>query len=191
MSYSIVLLSLFYFLETIWIFKVLDNFSNCKLLVFQIVKLKKNLIYKIVKFLKFVNVSNLKHSNIWSFSNLVNHSNLGKYPIFQIWNYWEWGLEFQRANMRIDGITNGAEYRMDEQNQNLPIFGVKFWFSKLKKKFQQFPKFYNSENHRDFHYRQTRKIIKFMRLLNFKNYQIFKVWQFVKLSKFQEFRFWW
>ena len=35
--------------------------------------------------------------------------------------------------MRIGEITNSAEYRMDEQNQNLPIFGVKFWFYKLKK----------------------------------------------------------
>ena len=49
--------------------------------------------------------------------------------------------------MRIGEITNSAEYQMDEQNQNLPIFGIKLWFSKLKKKFQKFPKFYNFENH--------------------------------------------
>ena len=36
---------------------------------------------------------------------------------------------------------------MDEQKQNLPIFQIKLWFSKLKKKFQKFPKFYNLENH--------------------------------------------
>ena len=36
--------------------------------------------------------------------------------------------------MRIGKIMNTAEYRMDEQNQNLPIFGIKLWFSKLKKK---------------------------------------------------------
>ena len=49
--------------------------------------------------------------------------------------------------MRISEITNNAEYQIDEQNQNLPIFGIKFWFSKLKKKIQKFPKFYNFENH--------------------------------------------
>ena len=36
---------------------------------------------------------------------------------------------------------------MDEQNQNLPIFEIKLWFSEWKKKFQKFPKFYNFENH--------------------------------------------
>ena len=49
--------------------------------------------------------------------------------------------------MRISEITNNAEYQIDEQNQNLPILGIKFWFSKLKKKIQKFPKFYNFENH--------------------------------------------
>ena len=38
--------------------------------------------------------------------------------------------------MKIEEITNSAEYQMDEQNQNLPIFGIKLWFFKLKKKFQ-------------------------------------------------------
>ena len=45
-----------------------------------------------------------------------------------------WG---QRSNVRIGEITNSSEYRMDEQNQNLPIFGIKLWFSKLKKKFRK------------------------------------------------------
>ena len=50
--------------------------------------------------------------------------------------------------MRIGGISNSAEYRMDEQNQNLTTFGVKFWFSKLKKKkFLKFSKFHNFKNH--------------------------------------------
>ena len=35
--------------------------------------------------------------------------------------------------MRIGKILSGAEYRMDEQLQNLAIFDVKFWFSKLTK----------------------------------------------------------
>ena len=35
--------------------------------------------------------------------------------------------------MRIGKITSSAEYRMNEQFKNLPIFGVKFAFSKLKK----------------------------------------------------------
>ena len=34
--------------------------------------------------------------------------------------------------MRIDEIKTSAEYRMDEQFQNFPIFFVKFWFSKLR-----------------------------------------------------------
>ena len=50
--------------------------------------------------------------------------------------------------MGIGEITNSAEYRMNEQNQNLPIFGNKLWFSKLKKKLHKFLKFYNFENHR-------------------------------------------
>ena len=30
-------------------------------------------------------------------------------------------------------IASGAEYRMEEQFQNFPIVGAKFWFFKLKK----------------------------------------------------------
>ena len=37
--------------------------------------------------------------------------------------------------MRTGEIANSAEYQMDEENQNLSIFGIKLWFSKLKKKF--------------------------------------------------------
>ena len=55
--------------------------------------------------------------------------------------------------MRIGGITNTAEYQMDEQNQNLPIFEIKLWFSKLKKNFQIL-KFRKSSN---FHYWQIQK----------------------------------
>ena len=40
--------------------------------------------------------------------------------------------------MKIGEITNSAEYQMDKKNQNLPIFGIKLWFSKLKKKFPHF-----------------------------------------------------
>ena len=35
--------------------------------------------------------------------------------------------------MKIGKITNSAKYQMDERFQNLPIFGVKLTFSKLKK----------------------------------------------------------
>ena len=35
--------------------------------------------------------------------------------------------------MRIGKIASIAEYHMDEQFQNFPIFGAKFWFSKLNK----------------------------------------------------------
>ena len=80
-------------------------------------------------------------------------------------------VRISKSTMIIGEITNSAEYRTDEQNQNLPIFEVKFWFSKLKTipKISQILQFLKSSN---FHYRQTRKIIKFMKLLNFKNYQI-------------------
>ena len=68
---------------------------------------------------------------------------------------------------------NSAEYRMDEQNQNLPFFGIKLWFSKLKKKFQKFPKFYNFKNHRI-------SIIDKLR----KNKQISETVEFQKLANF-------
>ena len=35
--------------------------------------------------------------------------------------------------MRIGKISSSAEYRKKELFQDLPIFGAKFWFSKLKK----------------------------------------------------------
>ena len=60
--------------------------------------------------------------------------------------------------MRTGEITNSAEYQMDEQNQNLPIFGIKLWFSKLKKKI---PKFYNFENHPIFIIDKLKKKSKF------------------------------
>ena len=70
--------------------------------------------------------------------------------------------------MRIGEITNSAAYQMDKQNQNLPIFRIKLWFSKLKKKFPnftiskiiKFPLLTNSRKN---------KIIKVLKLLNFKN----------------------
>ena len=71
--------------------------------------------------------------------------------------------------MRFGEITNSAEYRTNEQNQNLPIFGIKLWFSKLKKKFQKLAKFYNFENHQISIIYKLKKIIKFPKLLNFKN----------------------
>ena len=88
------------------------------------VTFEKCLIFKIVKFWTFVDLSNWKYSNIWLFTEWVNRRNLGNYLIFLIWNFWGWELEFQRENMRIDEMTNNAEYRMDKQNQNLPIFGI-------------------------------------------------------------------
>ena len=55
-------------------------------------------------------------------------------------------FRISKTKQRIGEITNSAKYRMDEQNQNLPIFGIKLWFSKLKKKIQKIPKFYNFKN---------------------------------------------
>ena len=39
--------------------------------------------------------------------------------------------------MRISEITYSTKYLMEEQNQNLPIFLIELWFSKLNK---QIPK---------------------------------------------------
>ena len=86
-------------------------------------------------------------------------------------NFWRWGLEFQRSKMKIGYITNSAEYRMDEQNRNLPIFGIKCWFSKLEKNSKNVPNFTIS------------KINEFPLLTNSKkNNQIFEIVEFQKLS---------
>ena len=68
--------------------------------------------------------------------------------------------------MRIGEITNSPEYQMDEQNQNLPILGIKLWFSKLKKKF---PYFKISKIIKFPLWTNSKKIIKVLKLLNFKN----------------------
>ena len=57
--------------------------------------------------------------------------------------------------MRIGEITNSAEYRMDEQNQNLLIFGIKLWFSKLKKKNSNISQILQFRKSSNFHYCQT------------------------------------
>ena len=54
--------------------------------------------------------------------------------------------------MKIREITNSAEYRMDEQNQNLPIFGIKLWFSKMKKKNSKIPQILQFRKSTNFHY---------------------------------------
>ena len=92
--------------------------------------------------------------------------------------------------MRICEIKNSAQYRMDEQNRNLPIYGIKLWFSKLKKKFQKFAKFYNFENHRSFIIDKLKKkkiseIVEFHKLANFQNLTICKT----RLSLFQYSKF--
>ena len=77
---------------------------------------------------------------------------------------------------------------MDEQNQNLSIFGIKLWFSKLKNKF---PKFYNFENHQIFIIDKLKKnnqiseIVEFRKLANFENLRICKT----PLSLFQYSKF--
>ena len=70
--------------------------------------------------------------------------------------------------MRICEITKSAEYRIHEQNQNLPIFGVKFWFYKFKKKSNNFPNFTIS------------RIIKFPLSKNSDNNQISEIVEFQK-----------
>ena len=83
----------FHFIE-LFNTQILNNFSNCKTIIFQIVKLNffSNfpnfiiffLIFQIVKFWKFINFSNPTISNIWLFSKSVNYSNLGNRIILQI-----------------------------------------------------------------------------------------------------------
>ena len=61
--------------------------------------------------------------------------------------------------MRIGKIANSAEYRVDEQLQNLPTSRVKFQFSKLNNsinslifgivKFEKFVNFFNWKNSRN------------------------------------------
>ena len=75
--------------------------------------------------------------------------------------------------MRIGEITNSAEYRMNEQNQNLPIFGIKLWFSRVKKNSKNFPHFTIS------------KIIEFPLLTNSKKNQISEIVECQKLANFQ------
>ena len=94
--------------------------------------------------------------------------------------------------MRLGEIASSAEYRMDEQFQNLSIFGTKFCFSKLEKnsinlltiqivkfrnllirqfgKFRKFPKFYNFESYQISiigKLPKLTKILKFLKMLNF------------------------
>ena len=46
----------------------------------------------------------------------------------------DWKMKFiPKGNMKIGKIANGAEYRMDEQFQNLLIFGI-FIIFQIKKK---------------------------------------------------------
>ena len=54
---------------------------------------------------------------------------------------------FQRANMRIGKITNNVEYYRNEQNQNCKFLESNFAFPNWKT-IQEFPKFYNFENHK-------------------------------------------
>ena len=54
---------------------------------------------------------------------------------------------YQRTNIGIRKISSIAEYRIDEQLQNLPIFRAKFWSSKLNKfTIWKNPKMFNLKN---------------------------------------------
>ena len=68
--------------------------------------------------------------------------------------------------MRIGEITISAEYQMNEQNQNLPIFGIKLWFSKLKKKNPKFSLLTNSKKNNQFWNCSISKISKFFKFDN-------------------------
>ena len=57
-------------------------------------------------------------------------------------------MKFISKNMKIDKIANSAEYQMDEQFQNLPIFGILI-IIQIKKKILM-PKISNLENSQNF-----------------------------------------
>ena len=59
----------------------------------------------------------------------------------------KWNL-YQRVNRRIGKTASGAEYRMDEQFQNLLIFGILIVFQ-IKQKIL-IPKISNLENSQNF-----------------------------------------
>ena len=60
---------------------------------------------------------------------------------------------------------------MDEQNQNLTIFGIKLWFSKLKKKLPNFKISIIDKLKKN---NQSSEIVEFQRLANFFNLTICK-----------------
>ena len=64
-------------------------------------------------------------------------------------------MKFRISKMKIGEITSSAEYQMDEQNQNLPIFGIKLWFSELKKKIPKSSQILQFRKSSNFHYWQT------------------------------------
>ena len=86
--------------------------------------------------------------------------------------------------MRIGESTNSAEYQMEEQNQNLPIFGIKLWFSKLKKNSQIliFRKSSISIIDELKKNNQSSEIVEFQKLANFFNLTICKT---IKIQKFR------
>ena len=56
-------------------------------------------------------------------SNLKIHDRLNvERPNLRVLLRWE--MQYQRANLRLSQIASGAEYRLDEQFQNLPIFRI-------------------------------------------------------------------
>ena len=69
--------------------------------------------------------------------------------------------------MRIGEMTSN-EVSNGRRIPKFANFGVKLWFSKMKKipKISEIPQFCKSAN---LHYRQTHKIIKFLKLFNFEN----------------------
>ena len=97
----------------------------------------------------------------------------------------------------IGEITNSAEYLMDKQNQNLPIFEIKLRFSELKKKFLKFPKFYNFENNQISIIEKLEKnnkiseIVEFQKLANFQNLTICKTIKILKNSNLVNYHKFW
>ena len=96
----------------------------------------------------------------WKFFKSWNSGNLS---IVQFWKFQK--LPFYKiSNMRAGKITSVAEYRMDEQFQNLLIFGIFSSFEILET-----CQFYNLENSKNFLFTKFRKFI------------IWKISQFPKL----------
>ena len=71
--------------------------------------------------------------------------------------------------MRIGDNTSSVEYRMNEQFQNFPIFGVGILVFQMTKKIPESSQILKFRKLSNFHSQQTHKISKFLKLFNIEN----------------------